>query len=113
MLVITVGLLVFYLIFKKPWLLTAALVLGLIGVFSNYLSEKITLGWMKIAEVLGRINATILLSVVFFLFVTPIAFLRKVLTKKDALYLRDARNQPSIYEERNHAYTAKDLENTW
>lgn len=113
MLVITVGLLVLHLIFKKPWLLTAALVLGLVGVFSNFLSEKITLGWMKIAEVLGRINATILLSIVFFLFVTPIAFIRKLLSKSDPLHLRDARNAPTLYEERNHAYEAKDLENTW
>jgi len=113
MLVITVGLLVLHLIFKKPWLLTAALVLGLIGVFSNFLSEKITLGWMKFAEVLGRINAAILLSVVFFLFVTPIAFVRKLFTRKDTLHLHDARTAPTLYEERNHAYEAKDLENTW
>lgn len=113
MLVITVGLLVLHLIFKKPWLLTAALVLGLVGVFSNFLSEKITLGWMKIAEVLGRINAAILLSLVFFLFVTPIAFIRRLLTKKDVLHLNDARKVSSLYEERNHAYAAKDLENTW
>ena len=113
MLVITVGLLVLHLIFKNSWLLTAALVLGLIGVFSNFLSEKITLGWMKIAEVLGRINAVILLSLVFFLFVTPIAFLRKLFSKKDLLHLSDARKVSSLYEERNHAYAAKDLENTW
>ncbi len=113
MLVITVGLLVLFLLFKKPWLLTAAVVIGLTGVFSNYLSEKITLGWTKFAEVLGRINAAVLLSAVFFLFVTPIALLRKLLGGKDTLYLRDARKAPSIYEERNHAYEAKDLENTW
>lgn len=113
MLVITVGLLVLFLIFKKPWLLTASVVIGLIGVFSNFLSEKITLGWTKFAEVLGRINATVLLSVVFFIFVTPIAFLRKIISKNDALHLRDARKAVSIYEERNHTYEAKDLENTW
>jgi hypothetical protein len=113
MLVITVGLLVLHLIFKKPWLLTAAAVIGLIGVFSNFLSEKITLGWTKFAEVLGRINAAILLSVVFFLVVTPIAFLRKLLGGKDTLHLRDRRDARTLYEERNHAYEAKDLENTW
>lgn len=113
MLVITVGLLVLYLIFKKPWLLTASVVLGVIGIFSDWLSEKITLGWMKLAEVLGRINAAVLLSLVFFLFVTPIAFLRKLFSKSDLLRLRNARQAASVYEERNHAYEAKDLENPW
>ncbi|MCY7349756.1 MAG: SxtJ family membrane protein [Cytophagaceae bacterium] len=113
MLTITVGFLVLFLIFKASWLLTAAVVVGLIGVFSNYLSEKITQGWMKIAEVLGRINATILLSAVFFIMVTPMAFLRKLFGGKDLLHLRDARKTPSLYEARDHVYEAKDLEDTW
>lgn len=113
MLTITVGLLVLFLIFKAAWLLTAAVVVGLIGVFSNYLSEKITQGWMKFAEVLGRINATILLSLVFFVVVTPMAFLRRLFGGKDLLSLRNARKTPSLYEERNHAYEANDLEDTW
>ena len=34
--------------------------------------------WMKIGHVLGRINSTILLSLVFFLIVTPIGVLRRL-----------------------------------
>ena len=111
MLVITVGLLVLFLIFKVKWLLTAAVVVGLIGVFSRFLSEKITWGWMKIAEVLGKINATVLLSVVFFIVLTPVALLMRLFQKKDALHLDKAPD--TVYETRNHTYTAEDLKNVW
>lgn len=111
MLVITVGLLVLFWIFKADWLLIAATVLGLIGVFSGYLSELITKGWTKFAEVLGRINATILLSVVFFIFLTPVAFLARLFRKTDSLHLKKPAG--SVYEARDHAYEAKDLENVW
>jgi hypothetical protein len=110
MLVITVGLLVLHVIFKTKALLIASLVIGLIGVFSDFLSEKVNWAWTKFAEVLGRINATILLSAIFFLFLTPIAFLFK-LTKKDNLKLKAQKG--TVYEERDHLYTAKDLENVW
>lgn len=111
MLVITVGLLVLFLIFKAKWLLPAAVAIGLIGVFSNFLSEKITWGWMKLAEVLGRVNASILLSIVFFAVLTPIALLMRLVRKRDALHLGKAPD--TVYETRNHTYTAEDLKNVW
>jgi hypothetical protein len=111
MLVLTVAALVFYWIFKAQWLLTAATVLGLIGVFSGFLSDYIARGWMKFAELLGRFNATVLLSIVFFIFLTPVAFLFKIFRKSDTLQIK--KPSGSLYETRDHAYQAKDLENTW
>ena len=110
MLVITVGLLVLHVVFKTKALLIASLVIGLIGVFSDFLSDKINWLWTKFAQFLGNINAKILLSAIFFVFLTPIAFLFK-LTKKDNLKLKAQKG--TVYEERNHLYVAKDLENVW
>jgi hypothetical protein len=114
MLVITVGLLVFYYIFRaKPWanyLLLASLGIGLIGVFSDFLSEKITWAWTKFAQIIGNINAHVLLTIIFFVFLMPVAFLFK-LTKKDNLKLKA--QQRTVYEERDHQYVAADLENVW
>jgi polyferredoxin len=115
MLVITVGMLVLYFIFKsKSWsnyLLITSLVIGLIGVFSDFLSEKVAWVWGKIAHILGTFNSYVLLSVIFFVFLTPVAFLFK-LTRKDSLKLKAQKNG-TVYEERNHLYVAKDLENVW
>lgn len=115
MLVITVGMLVLYFVFKqKTWgnyFLIASLIVGLIGVFSNFASEQVAWVWGRIAHILGTFNSYVLLSVVFFIFLTPVAFLYR-LTRKDTLKLK-AQKLGTVYEERNHLYVAKDLENVW
>lgn len=110
-LTIVVGLMVFFYFFKSQWLFNTAIVIGILGVFSDFVAEKIAWVWLKFAEVLGRINSTILLSLIFFIFLTPIALLMRVFKKTDALKLKKITG--SVYDERNHTYTAKDLENTW
>jgi hypothetical protein len=60
--------------------------------------------------ILGNINGKILLSIVFFIFLTPIAFISK-LFNKDGLQLK--KTNKSYYQDRNHQYSAKDFENTW
>lgn len=110
-LTIVVGLLVFFYFLKLQWLFNAALILGILGVFSDFVAEKIAWVWLKIAEILGRVNSTILLSLIFFIFLTPLALLMRVFKKTDSLKLKKLSG--SAYDERNHTYTAKDLENTW
>lgn len=110
-LAIVVGFLVLYWIFEKNWLMYISLVVGVLGLFSNTIAALITKGWMKIAEVMGRINATILLSIIFFVFLTPIALLMKLIQGVDHLKLKSQDN--TVYEERNHKYEAKDLKNIW
>jgi hypothetical protein len=72
MLVITVGMLVLYYFFRtKTWsnyLLITSLVMGLIGVFSDFLSEKVAWVWGKIAHIMGTFNSYVLLSIIFFVF---------------------------------------------
>ena len=115
MLVITVGMMVLHFVFKEKtgesYFLTASLIFGLIGVFSNFLSEQVSWVWGKIAHILGTFNSYVLLSIVFFIFLTPVAFLYK-LTRKDTLRLKVQKNG-TVYEERNHLYVPKDLENVW
>lgn len=66
--------------------------------------------WGKIAMVLGWINTKIILSLVFFIFLTPFALLSRLFSK-NALQLK--RKSESTFVERNHTYTKKDLENIW
>lgn len=110
-LTIVVGLLVFFYFFEIKGLLIAALIIGLLGVFSSFVADKIAWVWLKFAEILGRINSTVLLSLIFFIFLTPIAFLMRIFKKDDVLKLK--KPGASAYDERNHTYVKKDLENTW
>jgi hypothetical protein len=110
-LVIVTGLLVLRFIFKSDYFLFASLGIGLISLIIPVVGDGIVWLWFKIAQVLGWINTRILLSVVFFTFVTPIALLSRVF-KKNMLQLRD-KDAKTVFVTRNHTYKKEDLEETW
>lgn len=111
-LVITVGLVVLFAWTHNPWLLRGALAVGVLGVLSPWAAEKIHEGWSLLAKGLGWFNGRVLLSAVFFVFLTPIAWLARKAKVAD-LQLKKKPEANSYYTERNHQYGGKDLENTW
>jgi hypothetical protein len=113
MLVIVAGLLVLYLWLGNVWLLRIGLLAALIGAFSPWLSARIHTGWMLLAQGLGWLNGRVLLSLVFFLLLTPIAWLARLSGAATGFLLRKKKAEESYYTERGHTYEPKDLENTW
>jgi hypothetical protein len=109
-LVIVTGFLVLGFIFKKPAFYYTALIIGLLSLIIPAAQTVILYIWNKIAQVLGWINTRILLTLVFYLFLFPVSLLSKLFTK-NMLGLK--RPGGSVYTERNHTYTASDLENPW
>ena len=113
-LVLCVALVAFYFITKQQhlYLLKISLALGLIGMFSKYLTSKISWAWLKLGEMMGAVMSKVILSVVFFGFLFPIAILSRIFSdNKNALQLK--KTAGSHYFTRNHKYEAKDLENVW
>jgi hypothetical protein len=62
--------------------------------------------WTKIADMLGWITSNILLTIIFFLFLTPIALLKK-------LFSKDLKQSGTYFSERNKTFGPKDLEAPW
>jgi hypothetical protein len=112
-LVIVTGLIVLYYIFKSryPYFIIAAGAVGVLSLAIPAAGDLIVKGWYKIAEILGAINGRILLSLVFFVVLFPVAAIAK-LSKKNPLGLKRESNK-SVFTERNHKYSAKDLEQVW
>ena len=110
LLVLTGALIIFFWVSHKKIYLLIGLILILIGITSSYLSGKITWLWLKFSELIGAVMSKVILSVVYFVFLVPIAFLYQ-LTKRDSLSLK--RKQGSYYSHRNKQYSPKDIENIW
>lgn len=114
-LTLCVALVVVFFITKKQhaYWLTASIILGLIGMFSKYLTAKISWAWLKLGEMMGAVMSKVILSAVFFVFLLPVAMLARVFSKsKSSLQLKRT-GQNSYYFTRNHTYEAKDLKNIW
>jgi Saxitoxin biosynthesis operon protein SxtJ len=108
-LVITAALLIFYFFNQKTWLLKSALGLALIAIFLPKIMIWIHEIWMKLAALLGLINGKVLLSILFFVILTPLAWLSR-LFGKNSLQLKPKPQNESYYVERNHTFTKEDLE---
>lgn len=91
-------------------LLYVAVGLGVIGMFFDHLTAKIHWAWMKLAEGMGWVMSKVILGIVFFLFLFPIALLSRI-TGKNSMQLK--RKEESYFVTRNHTYTKKDLEHVW
>lgn len=95
---------------KNQYFSLSVLCVGLVFLLFPSIGNKVSLLWLKIAELIGGVMSKILLSIVFFAFLLPIATISKIF-KKDVLGLK--KPEKSNYVERNHLYTGKDLEQIW
>jgi len=109
-LVIVTGLLVIAAIFDNETFAYAALIIGVLSVAIKPVGDRIVWFWYKLAEVLGKVMNPLILGLVYFIFITPIALLFR-LFGNDPLALKKPKG--SIYEIRDHTYKKKDLVNPW
>lgn len=110
-LVIVTGLLAIAWIFEIPVLGKIALAIGAISIFIPPAARAIEWVWFKLALGLGWVNSRILLSIIYFVFLMPLAWVSRLFTKDPLSLKRGAR--PTLFVTRDHLYTGKDLENIW
>lgn len=109
-LVISTGLLLLYYIFQVKILLAVAFLIGITGIFIKPLAHLISWSWLKLGDLLGYVVSKIVLSVIYFIFLFPIAILYRAF-KKDPLKLKKKHN--TYWTTRDYKYIAKDMENPW
>lgn len=97
--------------FHAKSLLILAITIGLIGVFSEKANDKIILAWEKLTELLGYIMPNVLLSIVFYFFLTPLAFVNRLNRKKNPLQLKNSTN--SVFITKRKEFTPESLEKIW
>lgn len=107
LIIISIGFSSIFLLTKNEWFLLPTFA-AIAGFLLTKLGEIIHRGWMQLAKVLGYINSRILLSIIFFLILTPIALLMRLLGKTQ--FVKKAGSQQSLFVSRNHLYNSKDLE---
>ncbi len=110
-LVLVLASVIAFLIWRVEWILLLGIGIGLIALLSTRLATLIHRGWMKLAEGLGWLNSRILLGIIFYFLLTPIALLVR-LFRKDPLQLRRPKTD-SLWHERDHLYRPEDLQNPW
>ncbi len=111
LLVFTIGFCLLSFLFKLPILSYIGVGIGLLGLISPSFGLFFAKFWMKFAGILGKINGTILLSIVFFLMLFPISLLQKIFSRKDNLRLKLPKESNFVI--RDKKYKKEDLEKMW
>jgi hypothetical protein len=109
-LVISMGFLVLYLLFSWHWAVITSLITGIAGIVSTPLSRIIEKGWMKLSRLLSYFVPSIILGIIFFLFLFPISLISKLFTK-DPLML--SKKYKTHFISINKEIDKKYFEKTW
>ena len=101
------------LVFDIPGLAGAAAAVAFVGLASVAASTLLSAAWWGLTGLVGRLVSGVILTMIFFLLVTPVGLLRRLLGKgPPALRPLPAGKKPAL-EVRNHAYDPTDFEEPW
>jgi hypothetical protein len=94
----------------RQTLLPPAMVILLIAMLRPGLFHPLARLWFGLSHLLGNLSSKLILTLVFFIIVTPMGLLRRV-AGKDAMRLKNWKgSEETALIERNHQYVTKDLE---
>ena len=90
----------------RAWSVLISLLFLILGIINSKILTPLNKAWFKFGIFLGKIISPIVMGIIFFLVVTPIAFLMRIL-KKDLLNLKYNKNSSYWVEKTDPKSTMK------
>jgi hypothetical protein len=97
--------------FQQPVFFYVALFFLFLGVFVKKAAAWVAWGWLQFAHFIGTVNTKIILTLIYFLILTPIALCYR-LFYGDSLKIKH-KTPDSNWHHRDHTYEKSDLEKAW
>ena len=96
---------------KRPnWLTVAAMTVLVLVMTWPSLFKPLARIWFGFSHILGGVVSKVLLTLVFFIVVTPIGLIRKVFGADPMKLSIWKKSTDSVLVDRNHSYTKEDIE---
>lgn len=108
LLVIVIGFAVLSFVFKLDMLLWIGLGIGILGLISNFLAEWVEKLWILLGKALGYIVPNIIMTLIFYGLLFPMAVLYRLFRKNDLLKLKN--KGTTTFIEKKHRFVADDFE---
>ena len=110
-LVIATGFIALYFVFHLNYFITIAFIISVLSILSEWIANFIASLWLKLAKLLSYIAPNIIMSLVFFLMLTPIALLQKLLKRNSTFMMNDT--QKSTFSDSNKSIDRTHFEKPW
>ena len=65
----------------NPWLLSISIIFLILGLLNSKILKPLNILWFKFGILLGRVVSPLIMIIIFFLIVTPIGILMRILNK--------------------------------
>ena len=109
MAMILISLLVAYFLNDNRFLIVS-IVLLLLNMTVTAVFKPVAIIWFKLSNIMGTIMTRAILSLLFFILITPIGLFRRTFINDQLKLKQWKKNSGSVFVPRNHLYTKKDLE---
>ena len=106
---VLIALICFAVLRHDAWLWAAMAILVLDMIFP-IIFKPFAFVWFGLSRILGTFMSKIMLALVFFLVVFPMGLIRRILGKDSLRLHQFRREKTTVFAERNHEYTASDLD---
>lgn len=100
-------------IFTMDWLTYTGITLLGLALVSSTINEYFAWIWMKFARAIGTVNSKILLTLIFYLFLTPIALLYRLIMGNPLITVDREGNRNSYFSSRDKTFDQNDFETPW
>ncbi len=84
----------------RIWSLFVSVIFLILGLIKSKILNPLNNFWIKLGELLGKIIAPIVMLFIFFVIITPMSFLVKIM-RKDLLNVKFDKNKSSYWIERD------------
>ncbi len=110
--VLSLAFLIGYFVFHVKWFLLIAGLLTLGNVLESRITALIAKYWLKFSSLIGTFNSKVILSVVFYLMLTPLAFVYRRFDKTLVNHFKN-NSKDSYFDEVNQPCKKETFEKLW
>lgn len=91
-------------------MLPVAILVLLVNMIQPAAYKPLARVWFGLSHVLGTVMSKVILSVAFFVVLTPVGVLRKIMGKDSLRMAAWKKDSGSVFRVRDHTFTASDIE---
>jgi hypothetical protein len=98
---------------RQNYFIIAAFFLTLITIIVPIVFYPFAAAWFLLSKILSAVGSRVLLSLVFFIVVTPVGMFRRLLNRDSLKIKQFKKSTKSVMTDRDHLYTPEDFIDTF
>jgi hypothetical protein len=99
--------------FKQNYFVFAAFLLTLITLLVPIVFNPFAAFWFRLSKILSSIGSRVFLTIVFFIVVTPVGLVRRLMKRDNLKIDQFKKSTKSVMTDRDHLYTTGDFTDTF